>query len=129
MTKKMLEKLGYTVETRLDPLSAVELFKSDPAHFDLVITDMAMPKMTGDTLARRLIDIRPDIPVIICTGYSALIDADKAKNRDNGIPYETGYRINPFKSHPQRTEISSIAFVLCGSIRQFENKRCPLIQR
>jgi DNA-binding NtrC family response regulator len=56
------------------------MFKSDPDKFDLVITDMAMPKMMGKELAQTLIDIRPDIPIIICTGYSDQIDPATAES-------------------------------------------------
>ncbi len=77
--KQMLEKLGYKVETRTSSVEALELFKSQPAVFDLVITDMTMPNMTGDQLAKELLAIRPDIPVILCTGYSEQITAAKAR--------------------------------------------------
>jgi len=83
ITKKTLERIGYQVEICLDSIDALELFKSNPNHFDLVITDMTMPRMTGDKLAKMMIAIRSDIPVIISTGYSSLIDEDKAKK--NGI--------------------------------------------
>jgi CheY-like chemotaxis protein len=56
------------------------LFRQSPEKFDLVITDMTMPQMTGDVLARELISIRPDIPIIICTGYSDRIDTDIAND-------------------------------------------------
>jgi len=75
----MLTRLGYRVETEINPMRALELFKSDPAGFDLVISDMTMPGMTGDKLAKELLAIRPDIPIIICTGYSEKIDRDKAR--------------------------------------------------
>lgn len=74
-----LGNLGYTVETRMSPMEALALFQSKPDHFDLVITDMTMPQMNGVQLAEKLMDIRKDIPVIICTGHSALIDEDKAE--------------------------------------------------
>jgi len=79
MIGKMLERLGYQVETRLNPLETLELFKSKPHEFDLVITDMTMPQMTGAKLSEKLKEVRSDIPVIICTGHSSLIDEDKAK--------------------------------------------------
>jgi PAS domain S-box-containing protein len=77
--KRMLGGLGYQIETRTSSLEALELFKGEPHRFDLVITDMGMPKMAGDRLAQELIRIQPDIPIIICTGYSERIDEDKAK--------------------------------------------------
>jgi two-component system cell cycle sensor histidine kinase/response regulator CckA len=82
-TGKMLERLGYKVETKTNPVEAFELFQSKPDQFDLVITDMTMPKMTGVKLLKKLMEIRSDIPVIICTGHSDLIDEEKAE--DMGI--------------------------------------------
>ena len=79
MAQKMLKHLGYKVETSLNPLQALDLFKSKPEYFDLVITDMTMPQMTGAKLSEKLIEIRFNIPVIICTGHSSLIDEEKAK--------------------------------------------------
>jgi len=79
MTGKTLERLGYRIEKQLNPVEALELFKAKPDSFDLVITDMTMPQMTGVNLAEKLKEIRPDIPVIICTGHSAVIDEEKAK--------------------------------------------------
>jgi PAS domain S-box-containing protein len=69
--KRMLEALGYEVVTRTSSVEALELFKSQPDRFDLVITDMTMPMMTGDQLAREMMNIRSDLPVILCTGFSA----------------------------------------------------------
>jgi len=68
MVFKMLKRLGYQVEKQLNPAEALELFKAKPDSFDLVITDMTMPQMTGVNLAEKLKEIRSDIPVIICTG-------------------------------------------------------------
>jgi len=67
---QMLESMGYSVEASTDPIDALSLFQSDPYRFDLVITDMTMPHMTGDHLAERILSVRPEIPVILCTGYS-----------------------------------------------------------
>jgi len=77
--KQMLERLGYEATTRTSSLEALELFRNNPDQFDLVITDMTMPKMTGDKLAEELMKIRPDIPIIICTGFSERISEEKAK--------------------------------------------------
>ena len=76
--KQRLERLGYTVEIRTDSVKALSLFLSSPDAFDLVITDMTMPGMTGDILARELLKIRPDLPIILCTGYSARMSEEKA---------------------------------------------------
>ena len=70
LESRILERLGYRVIASNSPVEALELFRSEPPAFDLVITDMSMPKMAGDHLARELIRIRPDIPVILCSGYS-----------------------------------------------------------
>ena len=90
MTQKVLEKLGYRVEARLNPIEALDLFQSKPDTFDLVITDMTMPQMTGAKLSEKLKQIQPDIPVIICTGHSSQIDEKKAKQL--GI---SGYIMKP----------------------------------
>ncbi len=68
--KQMLERLGYKVETRTSSIEALELFKADPNRFDLVITDIVMPNMTGDKLAGKILRLRTDIPIVLCTGYS-----------------------------------------------------------
>jgi CheY-like chemotaxis protein len=79
MSKQMLELLGYKAVTRTSSVEAFELFQHDPNRFDLVITDMTMPNMTGEKLARKILAIRPDIPVILCTGYSEQINEPRAK--------------------------------------------------
>jgi len=76
---QMLERLGYEVVTKKSSVQALELFRAEPDRFDLVITDMTMPHMTGDKLAQELMKIRPDIPVILCTGHSRLVSEKKAK--------------------------------------------------
>jgi len=77
--KKMLGFLGYAVTTRTSSIEALELFKARPDRFDLVITDMTMPNLTGDELALKLAKIRPDIPIILCTGFSHKITEEKSK--------------------------------------------------
>ena len=74
----ILESLGYTVTTRTSSIEALELFKSKPDAFDLVVTDMTMPNLTGDKLAIESMKIRSDIPVILCTGYSNKISNETA---------------------------------------------------
>ena len=71
--KKILERSGYRVTTRTSSIEALELFKRQPDTYQLVITDMTMPNVTGDILAQRLMEIRADIPIVICTGYSEKI--------------------------------------------------------
>ncbi len=76
--RRMLQHLGYEVEVCTSSLDALETFKAGPERFDLVITDITMPTLTGDRLAKELIAIRRDIPIIICTGHSERISDEKA---------------------------------------------------
>ena len=78
LERQMLERLGYRVTARTSSIEALEAFKANPATFDLVLTDMAMPNMTGDRLARELLALRPDLPVVICTGFSERLNPEKA---------------------------------------------------
>ncbi|MBT3177241.1 MAG: PAS domain S-box protein [Desulfobacula sp.] len=78
MEKRMLERLGYQVTSRTSSLEALEAFRSNPDKFDMIITDMAMPNMPGDKLSVELIKIRPDIPVLLCTGFSEAMSVEKA---------------------------------------------------
>ena len=75
---QILKRLGYHVTTRTSSVEALELFRVQPDKFDLVITDMTMPNMTGDEFAAKMMEIRADIPVILCTGYSERISQVKA---------------------------------------------------
>jgi PAS domain S-box-containing protein len=79
MGKAMLERLGYQVTIRRSSIEALTTFQNTPDDFDLVITDQTMPFMTGSDLARRMLQIRPDLPIILCTGYSNLVDESSAK--------------------------------------------------
>ncbi len=76
--QSMLERLGYRVEAVSDVRRALEVFTQDPAQFDLVITDQTMPSMTGEALGRKFMELRPDIPLILCTGYNDLITPEKS---------------------------------------------------
>ena len=78
MEQQMLENLGYEVTARTDSTEALKEFSQKPQNFDLVITDMTMPHMTGDELALKLLNIKPDIPVILCTGFNEDITEEKA---------------------------------------------------
>ena len=80
MGRDTLTRLGYQVTITTSSLEALETFQSQPEQFDLVITDQTMPGMTGVDLARRMLQIRPDIPVILCTGYSAVISKQEVKS-------------------------------------------------
>jgi len=75
----MIERLGYEVSVRTSSIEGLEAFRANPNRFDLVITDFTMPNMTGMELAKELFQLRSDIPVILCTGYSEHINEDKAK--------------------------------------------------
>jgi PAS domain S-box-containing protein len=77
--KGMLESLGYSVTIKTNSLEALETFRARPDAFDLIITDVTMPAMTGIELAKELMAIRPDIPIILCTGFSELINEKQAK--------------------------------------------------
>jgi PAS domain S-box-containing protein len=77
--KKILLRLGYNAVTTTSSLEALEKFSNSPESFDLVITDMTMPDMTGKKLVKEIKSIRPDIPVILCTGFSDQIDEEEAK--------------------------------------------------
>lgn len=79
MGKRLLESLGYRVTSCTGALAALERFSADPQGFDLLITDMTMPQMTGDRLAAALMATRPGLPVIVCTGFSELISPERAR--------------------------------------------------
>jgi len=77
--QRMLERQGYEVESRASGTDALECFKNDPGRFDLVVTDMSMPGLRGDKLAEEVLKIRPDIPVILSTGFSKQISEERSK--------------------------------------------------
>jgi nitrogen-specific signal transduction histidine kinase/BarA-like signal transduction histidine kinase len=79
MGEDILAELGYEVTARMNGREAVALLKEDPSRFDLVITDQTMPEMTGIELAGEVLATRADMPIIMCTGFSHVVDADKAR--------------------------------------------------
>ncbi len=79
MGKQILKSLGYEVAVSQNSIEALKSFRAQPEKYDLVITDQTMPHITGEDLARELMSIWPDIPVILCTGYSELVSEEKAK--------------------------------------------------
>jgi CheY-like chemotaxis protein len=79
--KNTLERLGYRTVALTDPVEALNTFASDPSRFDLVITNQAMPSMSGMKLATELLKIRPDIPIILCTGHSVTVSPETAKQK------------------------------------------------
>ncbi len=83
MASRILDSHGYRVTATSSSVEALSIFQRRPGDFDLVITDMNMPVINGDTLAREMMAIRPEIPVILCTGFSKKIDPEKS--REAGI--------------------------------------------
>jgi len=78
MGDEMLTGLGYHVTAKTGAREALALFRIDPSRFDLVITDQTMPGITGEELVTEILTIRTDMPIIMCTGYSPLVDSDRA---------------------------------------------------
>jgi signal transduction histidine kinase len=79
LNQRRLERFGYKVIPETDASKALEMFRVNPGQFDLVITDMTMPKMTGDKLAGEMLKIRPNMPIILCTGYSQKMSSHRAR--------------------------------------------------
>ena len=79
LEQQMLERLGYQVTSCNSSLEAIEVFHSNPDAFDIIITDMTMPNMTGDQVAKNILSIKPDTPIIIITGFSERINKEKAE--------------------------------------------------
>jgi PAS domain S-box-containing protein len=77
--KSTLQRLGYRVTFSKSATDALDLFRQDPDRFDLVITDYTMPHLTGEDVAREIMKTKPDIPIILCTGFNERISGDKAK--------------------------------------------------
>ncbi len=78
MEKEILESLGYKVTSRTSSIEALEVFRAVPDRFDLIITDLAMPNMEGDQLSVELLKIRPDILILLCTGFGDIMSREKA---------------------------------------------------
>lgn len=76
--EQLLTHLGYTVDTKTNPHEAIDLFRRQADQFNLVVTDQTMPTMNGEVFARALKEIRKDIPIILCTGFSHIMTAEKA---------------------------------------------------
>jgi PAS domain S-box-containing protein len=107
MVQQMLKRLGYSVVAKTNSIEALEVFKTQPNQFSLVITDQTMPQMTGAGLAKELMSIRPDIPIILCTGFSEVINAEKARS--------LGIREFLMKPFAPREIAETIRHVLDGS--------------
>ncbi len=87
MEKEILESLGYCITARTSSIEALEAFRARPNKFDMIITDMTMPKLSGDKLSAEIIKLRPEIPILLCTGFSKTISEEKAASS------RTGYRL------------------------------------
>ena len=79
MQKMLLKNLGYDVQITTDSEKALQMIKDAPSAFDAVITDQTMPRMTGVMLSEEILKIRPDLPIILCTGYSSIVTENKVK--------------------------------------------------
>ncbi|MCX5875686.1 MAG: response regulator [Deltaproteobacteria bacterium] len=79
LEQEVLGTLGYQVTATTSSIEAWQIFKENPENFDLIITDMSMPHMSGIELATKIIELRKDMPIILCTGYSEIINKEKAK--------------------------------------------------
>ena len=79
MGEELLQQLGYDVVPCMSGKNALALVKENPDYFDVVVTDQTMPEVTGEALSRELLAIRPDLPIILCTGFSHVMNAEKAK--------------------------------------------------
>lgn len=107
--KKNLESLGYRVLSVTSGLDALQRFRDNPQDFDLVITDQTMPHLAGDNLARKILEIRPDMPVILCTGHSSVINEELAKS--------IGIKAFLLKPITQKTLAESVRMVLNGTVK------------
>jgi len=85
MGTSLLERLGYKVTSQTDSMKALEIFRSSPDKFDLIITDYTMPKLTGLDFAREVLRVRPDMPIMLCTGFSEKITPDSVKELGMGF--------------------------------------------
>jgi PAS domain S-box-containing protein len=94
MVKTMLERLGYRVKTTTDPLEALSLIQNQPERIDLLITDMTMPKMTGEQLIAQALRLRPGLATILCTGFSEKMNPQRAKAMGIHLYLEKPFRQN-----------------------------------
>ncbi|MDD3814525.1 MAG: response regulator, partial [Desulfocapsaceae bacterium] len=78
LNKRMLENYGYTVTGVTDSREALEKVRSEPQQFDLIVTDQTMPGLSGTSLAKAVLEIVPDMPIIICTGHNTVTSAEDA---------------------------------------------------
>ena len=100
MISTFLRRLGYQVHDFTDCKEALDFYRQSPAIADLVITDMTMPHITGQELARKMWQLRPELPVILCTGFSRLISAEQA--RELGM---SGFLMKPIRQNTLATAV------------------------
>ena len=103
MGSAVLDRLGYRVTALTDSTEALKTFALDPTRFDLVITDQTMSGMTGVQLSKEILRIRPDIPIILCTGHSETVSSDTAK--EAGIKE---YLMKPLVKQELATAVRSV---------------------
>ena len=106
MGERILKKLGYVVTALTNSVEALEAFKANPFRYDVVVTDQSMPQMSGVGLAKKLIEIRPDIPIVLTSGYGTI--EDELKSRAAGIR----------EYAPKPVEIKSLAQIIEKLVRQ-----------
>ncbi|MDH3393631.1 MAG: response regulator, partial [Desulfobulbaceae bacterium] len=94
MASKLLSQHGYQVSSFTNGLHALTEFQKNPRQFDLVITDMTMPRITGAEIIKRLVELRPELPTILCTGHSDIINRDKALEAGVSEYFEKPYALD-----------------------------------
>jgi len=114
LEQQVLERLGYHVTSWVGSMEALNSFKADPDKFDLIITDMTMPNMTGIQLSNEIKAIRPDIPVIICTGFSDQINQENS--RELGIQ---GYVLKPVIQREIAAMIRDVLAISSSHLNRF----------
>ena len=102
-SQAILEKQGYMVTTFVDGKSALESFTKNPDFFDVIVTDMTMPGLTGDLLAKKVLQIKKGMPIILCTGFSEIISREKT-----ALIGIKGYLSKPFAVHDLAMKIREL---------------------
>lgn len=100
---KILEENGYVIQQSFSSNQSFNIFLEDPEYFDLIITDMGMPGLTGLDLSKKIKKIRPSIPIILCTGYSSEVTSDNYI--DKGL---NGFLTKPFNKQTLLNEINRV---------------------
>ncbi len=113
LNRVCLGSLGYTVTVQTDSRSALELFRTAPGEYDMVLTDQTMPGLTGTELISELRKVRPDIPVVVCTGFSDQVDERSAESM--GID---GFLMKPVGLHDLALTVGRVMAQDCGKSRR-----------